>query len=188
MDCDPMKNFTDDSKNDNILNDLFVNEAKYYIPPSEIELNVRQIKIRSRVADWILKFRYAYDQSLQTALLAIRYFDSIFISLSPPEKYLQLFAATSLWIASKYHEGAGDKNCSNQIILHACYIACSEKYKREDFILCERIMLSSLSFSLTRCTPLDFLEFVLSKIEYKDKVIEECLVRSLVSSLAFEIF
>jgi hypothetical protein len=160
-----------------VLHELFENEEKYFQKSSNLS---SIFKRRTRVVDWIIEFSYAYELSSQTTLLAITYFDAVFQSLNLHEKdkQIQLIAACSLWIASKYHEGESEYQTVKHLSVDACYFACTKKFKREEFAFCEKIILKILRFSLTRVTPLEFLEFIQRHIKLSEEQFNRCIVNT----------
>jgi hypothetical protein len=158
------------------LKEMVENEEKYFL--KSYILNSRMVQVRTRIVDWVIKFGYAYELSSQTILLAIKYFDAVTQTLNLQEKNLQLIASCSLWIASKYHEGDNENQTSNHLSLDACYYGCSRKFKKEDFVFCEKIILNALQFSLTRVTPLEFFEFSQKFVPFNQENFEHCIVRT----------
>lgn len=131
----------------------FVNENKYRADPNYMDSLQTDLAphMRTILAGWLIEVAEEYALSDQTLLLSISYIDR-FLSIVPVDRSrLQLIGATALVIASKFWEM---KPLTPEDMV---YIS-DNTFKKEEVIGTERIILTSLHYSLNVVTPIQISE------------------------------
>jgi hypothetical protein len=108
-------------------------------------------KDRNTLVSWMVRVSDEIKFLDDTLFLSISLFDRARVSYHPRKSHLQLMAATCLWIASKMEESL------TPALSDFCYL-CSYAYRSQEFIRCERMILTKLNFAVASPTPIFYIE------------------------------
>lgn len=139
-----------------IITNLLNTEKDFML--SEIDLSIKP-KYKFALIDWIIRIHQEFGFSDDTLISAVDLFGRICKLRKIKRCHYQLFAATSLWIASKLEE-TQTPSLSDFIYL------CDDSYQDNEFIECERAFCSSLSFNMYGPTSRSFILIFTSDKEY----------------------
>lgn len=125
-------------------------EINDHISSSENIIDETEVKLRAITIDWMYKTHLKLKLEPDTFYLAINYFDRFSLKCSDKSKY-QLYAVTSLFIASKFEE-------IYPPVLLDFVESTSNSVSKRDILKAEVSMLNLLDFELSMPTPYFFLQ------------------------------
>ena len=111
---------------------------------------------RTILVNWLIIVHNDFHFQEQTLYNGVSLFDRFSAIANIPKSKIQLFGATSLWIASKLEETV------TPAIEDFEYI-CGNAYRKQQILDCERIICKSLNFMLYSHTPQTFYEGIAKK-------------------------
>ncbi|OHS96880.1 Cyclin, N-terminal domain containing protein [Tritrichomonas foetus] len=127
---------------------------------SEISPELHEIAVK-----WIFQLHTTYKMSSDTLYEAITYLNTVLSKSEIQRSQLQLVAVTCIWMAMKVEERSMPK------LSELAYL-CREQYKEEDFVACERNLLTLLDFRLSYPTSKMFLRRLLDAVSAESQIIE----------------
>jgi cyclin B len=135
-----------------ILNRIFLDEAKH-LPLANYMKSQADInnKMRGILIDWLIEVHMKYRLRSETLHLTVNLIDRYLTNTPVTRKRLQLVGVTAMFIASKYEEMRPPQ------LQDWVYITDSA-YTKEDVLLMECSMLTSLNFHITVPTAAHFFE------------------------------
>ena len=142
------------------LSAVSVSSEQFKSTQSEITPQMHETAIR-----WILMVQQEYQMSNDTMYEAVTYLNIILCKSPVRKSQLQLVTLTCLWMASKIEERVVPK-------LEEFSLMCSNQYKIDDFIKCERKLLRLLDFRLSFPTAKFFLRRLLDSIDAEYQVVD----------------
>ena len=113
-------------------------------------------EFRFAFVDWIFRICEELQMNPSTAYVAIDLFDRIYKARQIKEGHLQLFAATSVWIACKLEETLIPQLADFRFL-------CDDVYDDDEFCECEKAFCYSLNYVLIAPSPFTFLSTMLNE-------------------------
>lgn len=120
-------------------------QADYIARQTEINERMRAILV-----DWLVEVHFKFKLRQETLFLTISIIDRFLSERIVTKQKLQLVGVTAMLLASKYEEIYAPE------VRDFIYIS-ARTYTRDEILKMERIMLSTLGFSLSHPTPYSFL-------------------------------
>ncbi|OHT01769.1 Cyclin, N-terminal domain containing protein [Tritrichomonas foetus] len=142
------------------ISSLTTSSEQFRLIQKEITPTMHETAVR-----WIMIIQKQYGMSNDTLYEAVTYLDTILSKWPVREKQLQMVAVTCTWMAAKIEERSVPK-------LEELSYMCSNEYKADDFVKCERKLLRILDFRLSFPTSKFFLRRLLDSIDAEQNVIE----------------
>ena len=139
-----------------ILTNLLDTESDFM--PLDTEL-VMKNRHRIALVDWILRINAEFMFSDDTLYSAVDLFDRIYKSRKIKRCHYQLFAATSLWIASKLEE-------TQTPALSDFIYLCDDVYNENEFIECEKAFCITLDYNMYAPTSRSYILAMTSDEDY----------------------
>ena len=139
-----------------IIANLLDTEADFL--PLDTELTIKS-KHRFALVDWVFRINNEFMFSDDTLYSAVGLFDRIYKARKIKRCHYQLFAATSLWIASKLEE-------TQTPALSDFVYLCDDAYIENEFIECEKAFCISLNYELYSPTARSYILAITSDEEY----------------------
>jgi cyclin B len=157
---DPFEDIDANDRNDPTCCTEYVNEIFEYCHSREIMDRVRpdymsdQVDITERMrailVDWMVEVHVKFKLLTETMFLSVNLVDR-FLAVKPITRTkLQLVGIAAMLLASKYEEIYSPE------LRDFIHIA-DKAYTQEEILRMERLMLTTLDFNLSACTPLHFL-------------------------------
>ena len=140
-----------------ILSNLLETEGDFM--PLETELSIKS-KHKFALIDWIFRIHQEFGFADDTLISSIDLFGRICKARKIKRCHYQLFAATSLWIASKLEE-------TQTPALSDFIYLCDDSYQENEFIECERAFCASLGFNMYGPTARSFVLAITSDKKYE---------------------
>ncbi|EAY21694.1 Cyclin, N-terminal domain containing protein [Trichomonas vaginalis G3] len=126
------------------------------------------------VIDWCIRVYFEMKLNMETLTLGIYIFNSILRRKGIKRCHLQLFAATSLWIASKIEE-TSTPTLSDYITV------CSDSYSAKEFYACEKYILRAMNYDVAFATHEFYVQLALGTFFASEKYQKAVEIVSLVS-------
>ena len=140
-----------------ILSNLLETEGDFM--PLETELSIKS-KHKFALIDWIIRIHQEFGFADDTLISSIDLFGRICKARKIKRCHYQLFAATSLWIASKLEE-------TQTPALSDFIYLCDDSYQENEFTECERAFCASLGFNMYGPTARSFILAITSDKKYE---------------------
>jgi cyclin B len=137
------------------IQDRLFSEESRFLPKSDymdMQTDINT-KMRMILIDWMIEVHMKYHLRAETLHLTINLIDRYLSRLPITRKRLQLVGVTSMFIASKFEEIHPPE-------LHDWVYICDRAYTKEDILLMECAMLSTLSFQVVVPTAAHFFDFL----------------------------
>ena len=150
--------FTIEEYKKEYMKNMFESVSDYTVEDSGIFCKTQY---RNTLLDWLIRIHEEFGFEDETLYLSISIFDRICRSRPIKRCHYQLFAATSMWIASKLEE------TTTPALSDFIYL-CDNAYKEREFCDCERVICGDLGYSLVSPTPRDFILPISAKGKYKN--------------------
>ena len=135
----------------NVVSEYAVDDSGFYC----------KTQYRNTLLDWLIRIHEEFGFEDETLYLSISIFDRICRTRQIKRCHYQLFAATSMWIASKLEE-------TQTPALSDFIYLCDNAYKEREFCDCERVICGDLGYGLVAPTPRDFILPISAKGKYKN--------------------
>jgi hypothetical protein len=139
-------------------------------------------EMRGQTVDWMTWMAADYMFSDHILLTAVWIFDVVCAATDVEVSHLTLAAASSLWIAAKFHEV---ENPSVQNFVRMSQY----QFSQQEFLDMEATALQAICFNVGRPNAIDFTELILSQIPVDDEfaacVAFYCNVAAFAGELAF---
>lgn len=144
-----------------ILNKLFREEAVLLPRPDYMDSQTDiSPKMRSILIDWLVEVHMKYRLCSETLHLTVNLIDRYLAKVPVMRKRLQLVGVVAMLIASKFEDVRPPE-------LHEMVYITDSAYKKEDLLMMECTMLTSLDFKIVVPTAAHFFE-ILQKINCCD--------------------
>jgi len=135
-----------------IFDVLFQEEAAFTVRPNYMDQQKDiNAKMRAILIDWLVEVHMKYQLRPETLFLTVNLIDRYLSQMSVVRKRLQLVGVAAMLIASKFEEIDPPK--VNDFV----YIT-DNAYTRDDILLMECTMLTTLGFNIVVPTPAHFLD------------------------------
>lgn len=133
-----------------VLNTLFRQEMAGWPDYMDSQTDI-SAKMRTILIDWLIEVHMKYRLCQETLHLAVNLIDRYLASTSVMRKRLQLVGVTAMFIASKFEDVKPPE-------LHEMVYITDNAYKKEDVLLMECTMLTTLGFKVAVSTGAHFFE------------------------------
>merc|ERR1712139_187952 len=135
-----------------IKNKLFETEADFMARADYMDIQTDLTpKMRMILMDWLIEVRMKYKLMPETLHLTVNLIDSYLSRVPVMRKRLQLVGVAAMFIASKFEE-------INPPELHDWVYITDNAYTKDDVLMMECTMLSTLSFKIVVPTAARFFE------------------------------
>merc|ERR1719199_1322547 len=133
-----------------INNQLFEGEATFPAKADYMEMQADLTsKMRTILMDWLIEVHMKYKLHPETLHLTVNLIDRFLARVPVTRKRLQLIGVVAMFIASKYEE-------INPPELHDWVYITDKAYSKQDVLVMECTMLTTLSFQIMVPTPAHF--------------------------------